>query len=417
MLGHDMQWHAVLNRVGVNGDDGVDVGSIAAAHGDGDRQAGAARQASKHDLVAVAQAVDRQLQPPEPIAFVRIGAGKIEDEIRADAGSAPSVEVQRAALRGTPSSPVPSAAATSRSLTSLLNGKFFSPCIENVNTDGVAGEDRGGAVALVHVEIDDRDAAGVLVALQHARRPTATSLKTQKPSPRSANAWCVPPARLAATPSSSAARAAAMVAPTDRRERSTICGDHGKPMRRWMSGAHRAIGDGVDVAGVVNQPQIVPRRRRRFVQIVRRDDAFGEDALAQPRVLRHRELVSLRQRQHEVIGVKRSHAHDISRQITVTLWRVIHRIQTIDAHAAGEPLRLVIDGLPAPEGRTMLEKRAWAQKRLDHLRKSIMLEPRGHTDMYGALLTEPVIARRPTPASCSCTTKAGARCAATASSP
>jgi proline racemase len=69
---------------------------------------------------------------------------------------------------------------------------------------------------------------------------------------------------------------------------------------------------------------------------------------------------------------------------------VIHRIQTIDAHAAGEPLRLVIDGLPAPEGRTMLEKRAWAMKRLDHLRKAIILEPRGHTDMYGALLTEPV---------------------------
>ena len=40
----------------------------------------------------------------------------------------------------------------------------------------------------------------------------------------------------------------------------------------------------------------------------------------------------------------------------------------------------------------MLEKRAWAQKRLDHLRKAIMLEPRGHTDMYGALLTEPVTA-------------------------
>ena len=38
----------------------------------------------------------------------------------------------------------------------------------------------------------------------------------------------------------------------------------------------------------------------------------------------------------------------------------------------------------------MLEKRAWAQKRLDHLRKAVILEPRGHTDMYGALLTEPV---------------------------
>ncbi len=68
---------------------------------------------------------------------------------------------------------------------------------------------------------------------------------------------------------------------------------------------------------------------------------------------------------------------------------MIHRIRTIDAHAAGEPLRLVIDGLPAPEGRTMLEKRAWSMKRLDHLRKSLILEPRGHTDMYGALLTEP----------------------------
>ena len=69
---------------------------------------------------------------------------------------------------------------------------------------------------------------------------------------------------------------------------------------------------------------------------------------------------------------------------------MIHKIRTIDSHAAGEPLRLVIDGLPSPEGRTMLEKRAWAMKRLDHLRRSIMLEPRGHTDMYGALLTEPV---------------------------
>ena len=69
---------------------------------------------------------------------------------------------------------------------------------------------------------------------------------------------------------------------------------------------------------------------------------------------------------------------------------MIHRIRTIDAHAAGEPLRLVVEGLPSPEGATMLDKRAWAQKRLDHLRRSIMLEPRGHADMYGALLTEPV---------------------------
>ena len=69
---------------------------------------------------------------------------------------------------------------------------------------------------------------------------------------------------------------------------------------------------------------------------------------------------------------------------------MIHRIRTIDSHAAGEPLRLVVEGLPSPQGQTMLDKRAWAQKHLDHLRRAIMLEPRGHADMYGALLTEPV---------------------------
>lgn len=69
---------------------------------------------------------------------------------------------------------------------------------------------------------------------------------------------------------------------------------------------------------------------------------------------------------------------------------MIHQIRTIDAHTAGEPLRLVVDGLPAPVGATMLEKRAWARTHLDHLRRALMLEPRGHADMYGAILTEPV---------------------------
>ena len=69
---------------------------------------------------------------------------------------------------------------------------------------------------------------------------------------------------------------------------------------------------------------------------------------------------------------------------------MVHRIRTIDAHAAGEPLRLIVDGMPSPEGATMLEKRDWAEKRLDHFRRAVMLEPRGHADMYGALLTEPV---------------------------
>src|SRR6266550_4320730 len=65
-------------------------------------------------------------------------------------------------------------------------------------------------------------------------------------------------------------------------------------------------------------------------------------------------------------------------------------LKTIDAHAAGEPLRLIVDGFTSPRGATMLEKREWVKKRADHLRRALMLEPRGHADMYGAILTEPV---------------------------
>ena len=65
-------------------------------------------------------------------------------------------------------------------------------------------------------------------------------------------------------------------------------------------------------------------------------------------------------------------------------------VKTIDAHAAGEPLRLIVDGFPAPRGKTMLEKREWVRRHADHLRRALMLEPRGHADMYGAILTEPV---------------------------
>ena len=66
------------------------------------------------------------------------------------------------------------------------------------------------------------------------------------------------------------------------------------------------------------------------------------------------------------------------------------RIRTIDAHAAGEPLRLVVEGFPVPRGASMLDKRAWVRRRHDRIRRALMREPRGHADMYGAVLTEPV---------------------------
>lgn len=64
-------------------------------------------------------------------------------------------------------------------------------------------------------------------------------------------------------------------------------------------------------------------------------------------------------------------------------------ISTIDAHTEGEPLRIVTSGLPPIVGSTILEKRRYIKDNYDHLRKLLMLEPRGHSGMYGCIITPP----------------------------
>ena len=63
------------------------------------------------------------------------------------------------------------------------------------------------------------------------------------------------------------------------------------------------------------------------------------------------------------------------------------RITTIDMHTGGEPLRVIVEGLPSIEGQTVLEKRRYFRDHYDHLRRGLMWEPRGHADMYGAVIT------------------------------
>ena len=67
-------------------------------------------------------------------------------------------------------------------------------------------------------------------------------------------------------------------------------------------------------------------------------------------------------------------------------------VSVVDSHTEGEPTRVVIAGWPAPEGATMLERRDTLRRRFDHLRRAIVLEPRGHDAVVGALLTPPVSA-------------------------
>jgi proline racemase len=65
------------------------------------------------------------------------------------------------------------------------------------------------------------------------------------------------------------------------------------------------------------------------------------------------------------------------------------KLTVVDMHTGGEPLRIVTGGYPPIPSGTILEKRAYVRDNLDHLRKILIFEPRGHYDMYGALLVEP----------------------------
>lgn len=65
------------------------------------------------------------------------------------------------------------------------------------------------------------------------------------------------------------------------------------------------------------------------------------------------------------------------------------KIETIDAHAAGQPLRLILSGLPPLRGKNLLERWRYARQHFDHIRRALIFEPRGHLDMYGCILTAP----------------------------
>jgi len=66
------------------------------------------------------------------------------------------------------------------------------------------------------------------------------------------------------------------------------------------------------------------------------------------------------------------------------------KITSFDIHTGGEPLRIITSGLPPLLGDTILTRRSYMREHLDHLRTALMWEPRGHREMYGCIITEPV---------------------------
>jgi len=75
------------------------------------------------------------------------------------------------------------------------------------------------------------------------------------------------------------------------------------------------------------------------------------------------------------------------RTIPADNWKMI---KTIDMHTCGEPLRIITEGLPELKGNTILDRKNYFAKYYDNIRTALMFEPRGHADMYGAVLTEPL---------------------------
>jgi Proline racemase len=62
----------------------------------------------------------------------------------------------------------------------------------------------------------------------------------------------------------------------------------------------------------------------------------------------------------------------------------------VDTHTMGEPTRIILKGFPELQGKSMMERKKFLEKNYDFYRTALMLEPRGHRDMFGALITKPV---------------------------
>ncbi|WP_353095369.1 proline racemase [Tissierella praeacuta] len=66
-------------------------------------------------------------------------------------------------------------------------------------------------------------------------------------------------------------------------------------------------------------------------------------------------------------------------------------LHAIDSHTMGEATRVITCGLPVISGKTMAEKKEYLEKNLDYIRTAVMHEPRGHSDMFGSIITAPTL--------------------------
>ena len=151
----------------MNCDDGVDVGTVAAAHRDDDGNAAGAAF-GEDEAVAFGQSIDRELQFAQPVGLVGIGAGEIKHDVWSMA-----VEHIRQ-MRGESVQVFGVAGAVVKGDVEVAELFAEWKIVRAVQRDR---EDRRfvvkdccGAVALMHVAIDDGGAHDRAIAQQNRRR-------------------------------------------------------------------------------------------------------------------------------------------------------------------------------------------------------------------------------------------------------
>jgi proline racemase len=65
-------------------------------------------------------------------------------------------------------------------------------------------------------------------------------------------------------------------------------------------------------------------------------------------------------------------------------------LTVLDYHTEGEPMRIVVDGVPPVPGPSLMARSEWLAANGRELMGFILYEPRGHAAMCAAILTEPV---------------------------
>ncbi len=151
----------------MNRDDVVHIGRVATAHGNHDWKARAAT-AVHHQLVTALQAIDGQLEPAEPVAFERIRTRQIEHDLRTMRSKD---HVHRMCkmreIRLITGAILQLDVEVARFLAKRVVSRSMHRESEHVS---VAREDRGRSVALMHIAVDDRDPPDAGVTLQNTTR-------------------------------------------------------------------------------------------------------------------------------------------------------------------------------------------------------------------------------------------------------